>query len=108
MTVQGCVDGSETAWITIPEGDEEVDAPAPTVTLTDADGGHGGATDDSTEAAEAAEGDASTEAAADAAGAALSEPSDDRLDPLALGALAVALLALGMGIGAWFTARRSD
>lgn len=46
-TVQNCVDGSEAAWIqkTV-EGQDEPDYPAPTLTLTAADDGHGHAADE--------------------------------------------------------------
>lgn len=104
-TVQGCVDGAETAWVTVPEGDEEPEHPAPMVTLTAADGGHG---DAGTETEAAVEDVAATEAAATeaTATAAASTADDGGLDPLAIAALAIALVALGFGIGNWSAARR--
>lgn len=39
--IQDCVGGGETAWVQLASGDEEPEHPAPTVTLTAADDGHG-------------------------------------------------------------------
>jgi uncharacterized protein YcnI len=45
--VQGCPGGKEALWNVIPEGDEEVESPAPGLVLAAAtEGGHGAAADD--------------------------------------------------------------
>lgn len=101
--IQTCVDGAEAAWIeTSDDPDAELDMPAPTITLTGAEGdGHGAAapSDDAEGAAVAPD---TLPAAADAAGDA---GGSDALVYVALGLGALGLVTGGLGLRAARAAR---
>ena len=105
-TVQSCAKG-ETAWVeTAADGNaEELEAPAPTVTVLEAEEGdaHGASgtsgTGDETDDTEAAS------AVTDSADGS-DDGSDDGADTLSVVALVAALLGLAAGVGALVTARR--
>ena len=90
-TIQGCVDGSQTAWIQeTPASGEEPEHPAPTVMLGAADDGHDqmASDDQGAEATSASSGD------------------DDSGNGLAIVALVVGALGLIAGSAALFSNRR--
>lgn len=93
--IQGCVDGSETAWIqTTPASGEEPEHPAPTVALAAAEDEHGH--------------DASEQRPADSMPTASASDSDDdgSSDGLAIAALIVGALGLIVGSVAFVNGRR--
>lgn len=98
--VQTCPGGAEAAWIEIPDEDgEELDHPAPAITLTAAEGVHHGGDEADAEQAE--------EAVDDAELAAATAPADDGTDPLVWIALLVGVLGLAAGGAGLIVARRS-
>lgn len=119
--VQTCVDGEEAAWIEIPSSeDEELDSPAPAITLTAGEDGHGhgsdkdghGGDEDATD--EDASGDETDEAAAASADddetieltSAETAAGDAGTDPLVWVALVVGGLGLAAGVAGFTAARR--
>jgi uncharacterized protein YcnI len=104
-TIQECEQG-QIAWIQIPEeGQEEPEEPAPGVTLTAADGGHGAtSTDDAEETA--AEDDNGTDSEQADGELAANIEADDDSETLAVIALVVGALGLATGAGALVMARR--
>jgi uncharacterized protein YcnI len=103
-TIQTCEVG-ETAWIEIPEAGqdgEELEAPAPSIQIVAAEGADGAAANDGAADGEAAgaEGAAGAEASGEAAGAVVDAEDDDDSDAsngLAIAALVVGLVGLGVG-----------
>jgi uncharacterized protein YcnI len=98
--IQVYASGEEVSWIQVPEAgsDEELDRPAPKLTLEPAEeDGHGGGA--SAEAA-SADGSETASASSDAAGS-------DSDDALAIAALVIALAALVLAIGGIVVARGS-
>jgi uncharacterized protein YcnI len=103
-TIQTCEVG-ETAWIEIPEAGqdgEELEAPAPSIQIVAAAGADGAAANGDAAGGEAAgaEGAAGAEASGEAAAAAVDADDDDDSDAsngLAIAALVVGLVGLGVG-----------
>ncbi len=101
--IQECPDGSEVAWI---DTDPSSETPAPRVTLV-ASGGHGHGSDEETatdEQAAMTDEPATTEESASAAGA--SENSGT--DALAVAALVLSVVAVGLGAYAAVASRRGS
>ena len=99
-TVQSCEKG-QNRWIQIPaegESAEELESPAPTVVLTAAEGGHGGAA--------SSDGERSAQPAASVQAASVSSEEDGAPMWLAITAFAVGALGLLAGIGNWMAGRR--
>ncbi len=114
--IQTCQDG-ETAWIEVPadEADaEELEHPAPTITLTApaGDDAHGDGDEEAAEADESDEAEASagaetgTEASEESGAASETDDSDGSTDGLSLVALGVAVIAALLGGAALYLQRR--
>lgn len=111
--VQICSDGSEAAWIEIPEDGQDphgLEAPAPSVALVaSSEHGHGDSDSVETQHADDAAGTADEEAAApsgDAGEATLAAAGAGGTDTLTIVALVVAVLGLAAGVGGIAVARR--
>lgn len=111
--VQTCPDGSEIAWIEIPqegESPDDLEEPAPSVMLTAAQDGHGGEdTDAEAETTAAETGDGETgdgETGDDETGGMAAGATGADSDVLAVVALVVGALGLATAIGSLVAVRR--
>jgi periplasmic copper chaperone A len=110
-TIQECAEG-RTRWIQVPaegESGEELESPAPSITLAAAEGGHGAAAEEGEDgaAAEGGEGQVADVDTASAAAAPAGEDDEGAPVWLAVTALVIGALGLLAGIGGLLRGRRA-